>query len=177
MAKKTSIDLLLGAISFASIAHRHQLRKDNVTPYISHPCRVAMVLRHVLGIEDERIVAAAVLHDTIEDTTTDFDDIGKHFGAEIASWVAVLSKDMRLPEEQRESNYLKSLAEAPDPVKLVKIADLYDNVLDSRVTMPTTNQKHVEKAKVFLKVLSKSRMSSKVIQSGKRTFKITTLSH
>src|SRR5712672_2578769 len=107
-----SLSALLQAIAFAARAHRHQLRKDNQTPYVSHVVRVAFVLRHVFGIADERILTAAVLHDTIEDTTTDFDDIEKQFGSEIAGWVALLSKDKRLPDPQREAVYQESLASA-----------------------------------------------------------------
>ena len=54
------------------------------TPYVSHVFRVCLTTRHVFGVDDEATLTAAVLHDTIEDTTTDFDDIEKQFGAEIA---------------------------------------------------------------------------------------------
>ena len=104
---------LLDAVAFASRAHRHQLRKDNQTPYVSHVLRVALIVRQVFDIADERVLTAAVLHDTVEDTTTDFDDLQEHFGAEIAGWVALLSKDKRLPEPEREEAYQDGLAKAP----------------------------------------------------------------
>src|SRR5438067_177442 len=93
----------LEAISFAARAHHGQMRKDGLTPYASHAFRVCMVLRHVFNVADPRILTAAVLHDTIEDTTTDFDDIAEEFDAEIAQWVAALSKDKRLEEGPRET--------------------------------------------------------------------------
>ncbi len=86
---------LLDAISFATRAHHGQLRKDGRTPYVSHVYRVSLIVRHVFGIDDPAVLTAAVLHDTIEDTTTDFDDVEEHFGAEVAGWVARLSKDKR----------------------------------------------------------------------------------
>src|SRR6516164_2465453 len=99
MADKDSPERrLLEAISFASRAHQGQLRKDGKTPYASHPCRVAMIVRHLFGIDNPAILTAAVLHDTIEDTTTDFDDLTEHFGAEVAGWVTQLTKDKRLVE-------------------------------------------------------------------------------
>ncbi len=121
----------LEAISFASRVHEKQYRLDKKTPYASHPFRVAFILRHIFGVTDERMIASAVLHDTIEDTTTDFDDLKRRFGPVIAQWVAFLSKDMRLEEGPREESYRAQLLGAPEEVKIVKLADLYDNLLDT----------------------------------------------
>jgi len=121
---------LLEAIAFAARAHQGQLRKDGKTPYASHVFRVCFVLRHVFGIDDCQALTAAVLHDTIEDTTTDFDDLQEHFGQEIATWVAALSKDKRLPEPEREQAYVAGLAKAPWQVKVCKLADVFDNLSD-----------------------------------------------
>lgn len=125
--------LLLEAISFASRAHRGQLRKDEQTPYVAHTFRVCMILRDLFGVSDHRILSAAVLHDTIEDTTTDFDDLEEKFDAEIAHWVALLSKDKRRPYEERETAYQEALEQAPWQVQVCKLADVVDNLLD----MPT----------------------------------------
>lgn len=65
------------AASFAARAHRHQVRKDGRTPYTAHPFRVCLVVRHVFGHDDPRMLQAALLHDTIEDTTTDYDDLAE----------------------------------------------------------------------------------------------------
>src|SRR5437762_6917708 len=101
---------MLEAASFAARAHRHQLRKDGQTPYAAHPFRVCLVVRHVFGIDDPEILAAALLHDTIEDTTTDYDDLEKQFGARVAGWAAALSKDKRLADDAREAAYTATLA-------------------------------------------------------------------
>src|SRR5262249_1483303 len=77
-----------------------------------------------------RMLCAALLHDTVEDTTTDFDDLAKEFSPEIAQWVALLSKDKRLPESDREAAYVKGLQSAPWQVKACKLADVYDNWSD-----------------------------------------------
>ena len=160
------LNVLLEAISFASVAHRNQLRKNNHTPYISHPFRVTMILRHVFGVEDEKILAAAVLHDTIEDTTTDYDDLQKHFGRDVAKWAAILSKDKRMPENSREDRYFRALSTAPEPVLLIKLADLYDNLVDSRTTLPKSKRrKHETKVKHFMKVIRARRTSPIVKRS------------
>src|SRR5262245_47811485 len=100
---------LVEAVSFAARDHEGQVRKDGRTPYVSHVFRGCLTLRHVFGIDDPQVLAAAVLHDTIEDSTTDFDDLEEHFGREVAMWVSALSKDKRLPEEEREQAYIKGL--------------------------------------------------------------------
>jgi guanosine-3',5'-bis(diphosphate) 3'-pyrophosphohydrolase len=136
----------LSAISFAAPAHRDHFRKDGATPYIAHPFRVATILSTVFGVTDLDTLIAAVLHDTIEDTRTDHDDLSERFGARAADYVAALSKDTRLPEEQREREYHDDLAAAPVAVKLCKLADVYDNLLDSRGMDARSRRKTIGKA-------------------------------
>jgi (p)ppGpp synthase/HD superfamily hydrolase len=142
--------IVFEAAAFAARAHRHQLRKDNQTPYVSHPFRVCLVVRHVFGIDDPRILAAALLHDTIEDTTTDYDDIVEHFGPDVARWVAAVSKDPRMEFEEREAAYRKVLAAADWQAKVVKLADLYDNLSDCRHFTPKGQQKTAAKSRLYL---------------------------
>ena len=128
----TSADRLLAAASFAARAHRQQMRKDNETPYSAHPMRVCLIAARVFGVDDPAVLAAALLHDTIEDTTTDFDDLTERFGPEVAAWVAALSKDGRLADDAREAAYKVTLAASPWQVQVCKLADIYDNLTDSR---------------------------------------------
>ncbi len=144
---------LQNAIAFAARAHRHQVRKDDLTPYVSHVFRVCLTLRHVFGIADNAVLAAAVLHDTIEDTTTDFDDIEEQFGSEIAGWVRVLSKDKRLPHDEREQQYMSDLAAAPWQAQACKLADIYDNLTDSVHTRPDLQARTKRKAHEYLEAL------------------------
>lgn len=147
---------LLEAASFAARAHRGQMRKDGLTPYIGHPFRVCLVARHVFGFDDPRLLSAALLHDTIEDTTTDFDEIEEHFGAEIAGWVALLTKDKRLADDRREHDYLDRLRDAPWQVQACKLADIYDNLLDSR-HLPEERRPHSRRrAEQYMAVLQKA---------------------
>ncbi len=132
------------AASFAARQHKGQLRKDGQTPYFAHPVRVALTVRHVFGVEDETALAAALLHDLIEDTTTDYDDLLEQFGKEVADAVAALTKDARLPEDEREAAYDRQLSEASWQARLVKLADVYDNFCDAR--SDGERQKCVEKA-------------------------------
>lgn len=118
------------AISFAAVAHRHGLRKDGRTPYVAHVYRVAMTVRDVFGCDDPIAICAAVLHDTIEDTGTDYDDIEERFGHDVAECVAALTKNATLPEPEREADYDRRLAQAPWQARLVKLADTHDNFID-----------------------------------------------
>ena len=144
---------LLEAASFAARAHRHQVRKDGQTPYAAHPFRVCLIVRHVFGIDDPEFLTAALLHDTIEDTTTDYDDLEERFGARIAGWVAALSKDMRLPDDDREASYMKTLASAEAAVKVAKLADIYDNLTDSRHLQPPARARTAERSRRYLAAL------------------------
>jgi guanosine-3',5'-bis(diphosphate) 3'-pyrophosphohydrolase len=120
------------AAALAARAHRHQTRKDGATPYVAHAFRVAMTVRDVFGCEDQIVLAAALLHDTIEDTTTDYDDLLAAFGEDVARTVAATTKNMAMPEAQREEAYDAQLAGADWRARMVKLADTYDNLCDSR---------------------------------------------
>ena len=117
-------DIVFEAAAFAARAHKNHLRKDHQTPYFSHPVRVCLVVRQLFGFDDRRMLAAALLHDTIEDTTTDYDDLVERFGPVVANWVAALSKDTRMPHDQREDAYAKTLAAADWQVKVLKLEQL-----------------------------------------------------
>ena len=78
------------ACAFAARSHAGQVRKDGLTPYFSHPVRVALTLRQIFGCDDPVALTAAILHDTIEDTPADYDDIADRFGSEIADIVATI---------------------------------------------------------------------------------------
>lgn len=146
----TEFDLLLDAVSFAARAHRHQLRKDKETPYTAHPFRVCLVVRQVFGIADPKVLAAAVLHDTIEDTTTDYDDLAERFGDDVAGWVTALTKDMRLKDDVREAAYHRDLAAAGWQVQVCKLADVYDNLCDSKSLSEKGRAKGLARAAQYL---------------------------
>jgi guanosine-3',5'-bis(diphosphate) 3'-pyrophosphohydrolase len=141
-----------GAAAFAARAHQHQLRKDGRTPYVAHVFRVAATVVLVFGCHDETAVTAAILHDTIEDTATDYDDIEDDFGSEVAAIVAALTKNMLLPEPQRERDYDKRLAQADWRARLIKLADTYDNFIDKAELSPQKRRALTEKCRRALKL-------------------------
>jgi (p)ppGpp synthase/HD superfamily hydrolase len=150
---ESAIGPFLDAVAFAARAHKPQLRKDGQTPYVSHVFRVCMIVRHVFGVSDPRVLTAAVLHDTIEDTTTDFDDVAERFGEDVASWVAALSKDKRQQEDARETAYMDEMARAPWQVQVCKLADIFDNLLDSGHFPPEKRKKTFQRSHHYLQAL------------------------
>lgn len=138
---------LLRAHSFAARQHAGQMRQDGRTPYAAHPARVMTILAVVFGVRDVDLLAAAVLHDVIEDTTADRDDLAEQFGERVAELVAALSKDKRLPEAERERRYLESLVAAPLEVQLCKLGDVYDNLLDSATLSEAGRNRQLERAR------------------------------
>ena len=149
--------VLMEAIAFAARAHAGQKRRDGKTPYVSHVFRVAMTLALVFGVRDPDMLTVGVLHDTLEDTNTDFDDLEELYGRKIAHWVALLSKDKRLPESTREDVYMRQLASAPAKVKLIKLADMHDNLLDSKNAKPKQAKKTRGRMRDYLKILAKDK--------------------
>ena len=119
------------AASLAARFHVNQARKDGRTPYVAHPFRVALVVSNVFQVHDPIILSGALLHDVIEDTPADYDDVFHTCGTDVAEIVAAMTKDMRLPDAQREPAYDRQLAACDWRVKLVKLADVYDNLCDS----------------------------------------------
>jgi guanosine-3',5'-bis(diphosphate) 3'-pyrophosphohydrolase len=143
-------DVIFQAAAFAARVHEHQKRKDGKTPYFSHPVRVCLVVRHVFGFDDPRMLAAALLHDTIEDTTTDYDELVEHFGPDVANWVAALSKDSRLPNDEREKAYCEKLSRADWQVKVIKLADQYDNLGDCAYLDVKGRRKTAKKVRTYI---------------------------
>jgi (p)ppGpp synthase/HD superfamily hydrolase len=131
MTERDRQGLLAAAEEFATWKHRHQYRRDGVTPYVEHPKGVLIILRQEFGVTDIDTLVAALLHDTIEDTTTDYDEVCERFGRRVADLVAALTKDKRLPEAKREREYFAQLTRAPLAARLCKIADSLYNVRDS----------------------------------------------
>lgn len=144
----------LEAVAFAARAHRGQSRKDGITPYVSHVFRVTLIVRQVFGVDDPNVLAAAVLHDTLEDTATDYDDLSERFGPEVANWAASLSKDMRLPENRREEAYRSVLARAPWQVRVIKLADMLDNLWDSGQLPPEKRKTTLARLQTYLDALA-----------------------
>lgn len=140
-----STRLWQAAVSLAARVHAGQWRKDGCTPYVAHPMRVALTVRQVFGCDDVTALVIALLHDTIEDTLIDYDDLREQFGVAVAEGVACLTKDKRLPQEQREAAFYEQIARGSWQARLVKLADAHDNLCDAAT--PAARRQAVGKAR------------------------------
>lgn len=85
VTEESSTAFLIRVANFAAIKHRTQRRKDpDATPYINHPIGVANILTEEAAISDPIVIAAALLHDTVEDTDTTLEEIETQFGPQVS---------------------------------------------------------------------------------------------
>ena len=124
--------LLNNAIIFATSAHEGQFRKGTQIPYILHPLEAAAIVGTMTT--DDEIIAAAVLHDVVEDTDTTVEQIKERFGERVAALVASESEDKRenLSAEStwkiRKQETIDHLKTAPIEVKMITLGDKLSNI-------------------------------------------------
>jgi (p)ppGpp synthase/HD superfamily hydrolase len=126
----TDYELETRALAFAKAAHEaiDQRRKYTNEPYIVHPMAVAELVRSVPHTSE--MVAAAYLHDVVEDTPVTIDEIREEFGAEVGElvdWLTDVSKPGDGNRRIRKEHDRQHLAKAPPAAKTIKLADLIDN--------------------------------------------------
>ncbi len=115
------------ALEFAAYAHRHQKRKGTEIPYISHPYAVGMILQRA-GCKEE-VIAAGLLHDTLEDTDTSEEQLLQSFGPVVLEIVKGCSEpDKEASWEARKQHTLDELKHAALPIRQVSCADKLHNI-------------------------------------------------
>ncbi len=115
------------AIEFAAKAHSKQFRKGTDIPYISHPFGVGMILLEAGCKED--VVAAGILHDTLEDTDTTEEDLRSNFGDQVLKIVEGCSEpDKKASWEERKKHTIDYLKDASFSVRQVSCADKLHNL-------------------------------------------------
>lgn len=125
-----NVHKLLEAVIFAAIKHEGQFRKDpNQTPYIIHPIGVAHVLWEN-GIYDEQTLVTALLHDTLEDTSTTAEEIEFLFGRTVLTAVQELTNDPNLSSQENKQRQIDHAPEMGKQARLVKLADRFYNLND-----------------------------------------------
>ena len=112
------------AYEVARQAHLHQVR-DEGTPYIVHPLRVAISIVEEMRIHSPTLVCAALLHDVIEDSPTTREEIAQRFGGEVAEVVWLLTKF----DDTSLEDYLRAIEDASQTgAPIVKLCDRLDNL-------------------------------------------------
>ena len=131
------MSLVTRAREFAAVAHGDQKRKYSGRPYVTHTQEVAEIVAHAGG--DPEMVAAAHLHDVLEDTAITFEEVRGQFGAAVADLVLQLTDQVprsygaRTARKHAEAD---RLARCDDRAKTVKLADVISNTRSIEVEDP-----------------------------------------
>lgn len=117
------------AILFATKAHKGQFRKGTTRPFIVHPLEVGKIVAAMT--EDEEIISAAILHDTIEDCEDITGEIiSREFSERVANLVAQESEDKSKTWMERKGATIEHLKHAPREIQLIGLADKLSNMRD-----------------------------------------------
>lgn len=120
------------AILFATEAHKGTVRKGSKLPYILHPLEAGVIVSSMTN--DENVIAAAILHDVLEDTDVTYEELKKEFGV-VADYVSAESENKRkeLPPEAtwkiRKQETIEHLQrETRKEIKIIALADKLSNI-------------------------------------------------
>ena len=125
------LPLLLRALSFAARQHSPQRRKDpEQSPYINHPIELSACLANEGGVAELPVLAAALLHDTVEDTGATLQQLTDLFGAQISAIVGEVTDDRSLSRAERKQRQVEHAPHLSREARLVKLADKICNLRD-----------------------------------------------
>ena len=117
------------ALKFATKAHEGQLRKGTKRPYIMHPIEVGDIVATMT--DDEEIICAALLHDTVEDCEEITGDvIRQSFSDRVAELVLMESEDKSKTWVERKGSTIERLKTAPREVQMIALGDKLSNMRD-----------------------------------------------
>jgi len=127
--------LLARALDFAARRHSSQRRKGLAAePYINHLAEVALLLAS--GGGEPVLVAAGLLHDTLEDTAPTPEELGREFGQEILGLVREVTDDKSQPREARKLLQIQTAGFKSPRARQIKIADKTSNLLSMAASPP-----------------------------------------
>jgi|GEM_PF-451036 len=122
---------LFNAIDFAAEKHRLQMRKNkDKTPYISHPLGVAYNVMHYGDVKEVAVIIGALLHDTVEDTQTTFEEIENRFGKQAVSYVREMTDDRKLPSSDRRRLQVVEASKKSKGAAQIHLADKLYNAIE-----------------------------------------------
>ncbi len=137
MCPTFNLDVILDAAIFAVLKHHGQVRKDHsASPYVSHPLAVAREIYTTGQVTDQVILTAAILHDTIEDTSTTADEIQAQFGEEVLAIVLEVTDNKSLNKQLRKWLQVIHAPQLSYPARIIKFGDKIVNCRDILHTPP-----------------------------------------
>lgn len=150
------IDIVKKAKNFATVCHAGQTRKYTGEPYINHPLAVADLVRQTKLCTQE-MIAAALLHDVVEDCGVTLTKIRDEFGYDVYRMLYFLTDKSKKEDGNRETRKLidrEHIADAPKSVKTIKLADLIDNSKTVVERDPGFAKIYMNEKRLLLMVLS-----------------------
>lgn len=114
------------AVSFAAWAHRGAVRKGTKIPYITHPLETAVIVSMIT--QDKELIAAALLHDVIEDSDVTWNQLQEKFGTRVADLVQMESEDKTKSWRERKAETLAHLKTAPEEIHIITLGDKLSNM-------------------------------------------------
>jgi (p)ppGpp synthase/HD superfamily hydrolase len=121
--------LVARALEFAARKHSAQRRKGLAAePYVNHLAEVARLLAESCEGRDPELVAAGLLHDTLEDTRTEAAELERGFGAGVLALVLEVTDDKSLPRQERKRLEVEKAGGKSPRARMIKIADKTSNL-------------------------------------------------
>lgn len=143
------------AIEFSYLKHYGQIRKVDSSLYFYHPVRVANTVLKNGGNTNQ--VLAALLHDTLEDTSATYNEIRKNFGKEVANLVRELTTNKLLSQRYGKAHYLaKKINRMSGEAFFIKLCDRLDNVSDLKIAEPSFAIRYSKETRHILESLIRS---------------------
>jgi len=134
---ESDLKLILKALEFSARKHKNQRRKDvEASPYINHPISLADILCNEAHVTDVNVICGALLHDTVEDTETEPEELASEFGIEIKNIVMDVTDDKSLLKHERKQAQIDHAPHISEAAKLVKLADKISNLRDVSTNPP-----------------------------------------
>lgn len=135
--------LIERALRIAVVAHHGDIRKVEGIPYILHPVAVALRLQKY-GFSDE-VVAAALVHDVLEDTEYPPEQLRKELGHKVFKMVVAVTNDSRLSWDEKKKKYIETVRRGPEGAKAVALADKIHNLESTLIAYEKLGEKMWEK--------------------------------
>ncbi len=134
---RNDVQMIVKAFDIAARKHSGQKRKGSGgQPYLNHLAEVAHLVSQATGGDDGELIAAALLHDVVEDQDVTIEELSSEFGPDLASLVREVTDDKSIPTAERKRRQIESTPHKSERAKLLKIADKLSNLRSLREDPP-----------------------------------------
>lgn len=126
---RNDVQMIVKAFDFAARKHTGQKRKGSGgQPYVNHLAEVARLVALATEGEDAELIAAALLHDVVEDQDVTMEALSSEFGPDVAALVREVTDDKSLPTDERKRRQIESTPHKSRRAQMLKIADKASNL-------------------------------------------------